>query len=129
MKKRINIGNKAFSLNQYVFEIKHHLSPKLKRGMVKMTCEGIDCTKSLPKHISFFPTDEGLKWFGYYGYQKGGRFCTKKCSDTFYTHHRWLSRGVISGENCQKEIKKDADYDYHDEKIHHMVTEVERRSI
>ena len=123
------IGNKSFTLNQYVFEIKHYLSPKLKRGMVKKNCEGIDCTKSLPKHISFFPTEEGLKWFGYYGYQKGGRFCTKKCSDAFYTYHSCVARGVISGEDCRKEIKKDATYKYHDEVVDSMVNEIWRKSI
>ena len=85
--KGIKLGKKTYTLDYYVYEIKKHYSIKLKRAMPKRICENAGCTKSLPKHVSLFPRHNGLRWYSYYGYQKGGRFCTKKCSDLWSVEH------------------------------------------
>ena len=94
--KGIRLGDKTYTLNYYVWEIKKHNSIKLKRAMPKRTCQNGGCTKSLPKHIDFYPSAHGLEWWAYYGYKKDGRFCSCKCMRKAVARNYYDS-GIVEG--------------------------------
>ena len=94
--KGIRLGDKTYTLDYYVWEIKKHYSIKLKRAMPMRECENDGCTKSQPKHIDFYPSEEGLKWWAYYGYKKDGRVCSCKCMRESVARNYYDS-GIVEG--------------------------------